>query len=59
MGVHLHLVYDRNHYFGLGQIAKPKLADTVTDTETKFQGENPVSNFFHQRTPKTKFVAKY
>ena len=30
------IVYDRNHYFGLGPIpkTKPKLADTVTDTET-------------------------
>ena len=35
-------------------------ANTVTDTETRFQGENPVTNFFHhQRAPKTKFVAKY
>ena len=24
----LRLVYDRNHYFGLGPIPKPKLADT-------------------------------
>ena len=31
------LVYDRNHYFGLGLIPKPKLADTVTDNETTFQ----------------------
>ena len=41
---HYILVYDRNHYFGLGLIPKPKpkLADTfnryrnVTDTETTF-----------------------
>ena len=47
---------DRNHIFDLGPIPKPKpkLADTVTDSETRFQGENPVINFFHyQRAPKT------
>ena len=43
------LVYDQNHYFGLGPIPKPKLADTfwadtVTDTETTFQMENLVTN---------------
>ena len=42
------------------QIGQYFRADTVTDTETRFQGENPVTNFFyHQRAPKTKFVAKY
>ena len=42
------------------QIGRYFRADTVTDTETRFQGENPVTNFFHQqRAPKTKFVAKY
>ena len=37
------IVYDRNHYFGLGPIPKLKppnwpilMADTVTDTETTF-----------------------
>ena len=55
-------MYERNHYFGLDPIPIPKskLADTVTDivtdTETRFQGENPVTNFFYQRA---KFVAKY
>ena len=40
------VVYDRNHYFGLGPIPKPKpeLTDTVTDTETTFQRENLVTN---------------
>jgi hypothetical protein len=40
------IVYDRNHYFGLGPIPKPKpkLADTVTDTETTFQRENLVTD---------------
>ena len=27
---HVKLVYDRNHYFGLGQKPKPKMADTIT-----------------------------
>ena len=41
------LVYDRNHYFGLGPILKPKpkllillantVTNTVTATETTFQ----------------------
>ena len=39
------LVYDRNHYFGLGPKPKPKLADTVTDTETTFQRENLVISY--------------
>ena len=26
---HVKLVYDRNHYFGLGQKPKPKMADTT------------------------------
>ena len=48
--------------FGLGP--KPKLADTVTDTETTFQSENLEPNsmryFFHpKRAPKTKFADKY
>ena len=36
--VHLHVVYDQNHYFGFGPILilKPKSADTITDTETTF-----------------------
>ena len=43
------VVYDRNHYFGLGPIRKPKskLADTlvatVTDTKTTFQREDLVT----------------
>ena len=40
-------MYDRNHYyFGLGPIPKlkPKLANTVTDTETTFQRENLVTD---------------
>ena len=30
------IVYERNHYFGLGSISKPKLANTITLTETTF-----------------------
>ena len=29
------IVYDRNHYFGLGPIPKPKLANTFCQTDTK------------------------
>ena len=39
------LLYDRNHYFGLGPIPKPKpkLADIFSaDTETTYQRENLV-----------------
>ena len=34
----LAIVYDQNHYFGLGPIPKPrpKFADIVTDTKTIF-----------------------
>ena len=58
-------MYDRNHYFGLGPILKPKLAVTyfqpkyaVTDTETTYQRLNLVAismgNFSnHKGTPKT------
>ena len=58
------LVYERNHYFGLGPIPKPKLADIITDTETTFQRKNPITDsmgyyFYHTRAPKTKFAAKY
>ena len=63
------VVYDRNHYFGLGPIPKPKpkLADTFGRYrnwyETKFQQENLVTDsmgyfFHHKRTPE-KFAAKY
>ena len=40
------VVYDRNHYFGLGPISKPKpkLANTVTNKETTFQRGNLVTN---------------
>ena len=44
------VVYDRNYYFGLGPIAKPKpklavfSADTVTNTKTIFQKKNLVTN---------------
>ena len=42
------------------QIGRYFGADTATDTETRFQGENSVTNFFrHKRAPKTKSVAKY
>ena len=59
------IVYDRNHYFGLGPIPKPKpkLPDTVNNTETTFQMKNIVTDrmgyFFHdKRAPKSKFAAK-
>ena len=42
------------------QIGRYFQADILTDTETIFQGESSVINFFHhQRATKTKFVAKY
>ena len=43
-------VYNRNHYFGLGPLLKPKLklvklsANTITDTVATFKMENLVTN---------------
>ena len=66
------LVYDRNHYFGLGPIPKPKpkLADTFGRDRNRYR--NHISkrksgyqsivqgNFFHhKRAPNTKFAATY
>ena len=59
------LVYDRNLYFCLGLISKPK--PKLADTETIFQRENLVTDigfsmeyfFHHKRATKTKFTAKY
>ena len=41
-----HVVYNRNHYFGLGPvpILKTKLADTLINTETTLQRENLVTD---------------
>jgi hypothetical protein len=36
------VVYNRNHYFGLGP--KPKLADTFSQYRNRFQRENLVTN---------------
>ena len=59
------LVYDQNHYFGLGPIQKQKQlsAVTVRDTKTTFQRENLVTDsvgyfFLYKRALKTKFAAK-
>ena len=43
----LHIVYDRNHYFGLGQI--PVTDNLVTNSMGYFS--------HHKRAPKTKFAA--
>ena len=60
----LPLVYDPNHYFGLCPKLKPKLAVTVTNTETTLQMKTLVAHsmgyFSHyKRAPKPKFAAKY
>ena len=62
------LLYDQNHFCGLGPIPKPNLklaifsADTVTDTETTFQRyiTDSMRYFFHhKRALKTKFAVKF
>ena len=42
------------------QIGRYFRADTVINTKTRFQGKNPVTNFFyHERAPTTKLFAKH
>ena len=60
------MVYDPNYCIGLCPIPKPKpkLADTVTNTETTLQMKNLVAHsmgyFSHyKRAPKPKFADKY
>ena len=57
-------MYDQNHDFGLGPISKtkPKLADTITDTETANEESSYYKYgvfFHHKRAPKTALAAKY
>ena len=63
------VVYDRNHYFGLGLKPKPKLGDTFGGYRNRYQKqhlkrENLVTDsmryfFLHKRAPKTKFSSKH
>ena len=63
------VVYDRNHYFGLGLKPKPKLGDTFGGYHNQYQKqhlkrENLVTDskryfFLHKRAPKTKFSSKH